>query len=81
MSDFPIQIPKLGVAMDEGTPLEWLVADSQPVTEGAPLYLIETEKVETEVTAPASGIVYWEVELNEVYPVGARIGRIATDGS
>ena len=51
----PINIPKLGVSMTEGTLVEWLVSDGDQVSEGQPLYVIETDKVENEVeaTAPA----------------------------
>ena len=76
--EVPIQIPKVSIAIHEATPIEWLVAEGQTVNEGDPLYLIETEKVETEVTAAVSGVVHWEAELNEVLPVGTRVGRIET---
>ena len=36
----PINIPKLGVSMTEGTLIEWLVADGAAVSEGDPIYLI-----------------------------------------
>ena len=52
----PINIPKLGVSMSEGTLVEWLVEDGEQVAEGQLLYLIETDKVENDVEAPASGI-------------------------
>ena len=35
----PINIPKLGVSMTEGTIVEWLVADGDQVTEGQALYV------------------------------------------
>ncbi len=74
----PINIPKLSMATDEGAPMEWLVPDGGRVEEGAELYSLETEKALTEVTAPASGIVHWEAELDEAYPVGTQIGWIET---
>jgi len=77
--EVPIQIPKVSIAIHEATPTEWLVADGETVTEGAPLFLVETEKVETEVTAAASGTVHWEAQLQETYPVGTRVGRIETN--
>jgi pyruvate/2-oxoglutarate dehydrogenase complex dihydrolipoamide acyltransferase (E2) component len=76
MSEIPVNIPKVSVAIDEATPTEWIVADGQPVTEGQPLYVIATDKVETEVPAPASGIVHWDGELEQAYQVGTRIGWI-----
>ena len=53
----PINIPKLGVSMTEGTLVEWLVADGDEVSEGQPLYVVETDKVENEVEATAAGTV------------------------
>ena len=78
MAEIEIKIPKLGIAIDEATPTEWLVEDGQPVNEGDPLFNVSTDKVETEVPSPASGIVYWDAELDEAYPVGTAIGCIRT---
>ena len=72
----PINIPKLGVSMTEGTIVEWLVADGDQVPEGQPLYLIETDKVENEVEATASGTMRITGEEGETYPVGESIGEI-----
>jgi len=74
----PINIPKLGVSMTEGTLVEWLVADGDQVAEGQPLYLIETDKVENEVAATASGTIHITGEAGETYPVGESIGEIQT---
>ena len=51
----PINIPKLGVSMSEGTLVEWLVQDGESVTEGQVLYRIETDKVENDVESPVAG--------------------------
>lgn len=75
-----VNIPKLSIATDEATPIEWLVSNGQRVAEGEPLFVVETEKVESEIPAPGSGIVQWEAELNQAYPVGTRIGRIEAGG-
>jgi pyruvate/2-oxoglutarate dehydrogenase complex dihydrolipoamide acyltransferase (E2) component len=74
----PINIPKLGVSMTEGTIVEWLVTDGDAVTEGQPLYLIETDKVENEVEATTAGTVRITGEEGETYPVGEQIGSIET---
>ena len=74
----PINIPKLGVSMTEGTLLEWLVADGDVVAEGDPIYLIETDKVENEVGATASGTLRRTGEEGETYAVGETIGEIET---
>jgi pyruvate/2-oxoglutarate dehydrogenase complex dihydrolipoamide acyltransferase (E2) component len=74
----PINVPKLGVSMTEGTIVEWLVADGDSITEGQPIYIIETDKVENEVEATASGTVRIAGEEGETYPVGETIGEIET---
>jgi pyruvate/2-oxoglutarate dehydrogenase complex dihydrolipoamide acyltransferase (E2) component len=70
-------IPKLGVAMTAGTIVEWLVADGDRVSAGDAIYLLETDKAETEVSAPISGVVRIEAGTGESYPVGTCIGEIA----
>jgi 2-oxoglutarate dehydrogenase E2 component (dihydrolipoamide succinyltransferase) len=72
----PINVPKLGVSMTEGTIVEWLVADGDTVSEGQPIFIIETDKVENEVEAIASGTVRITGEEGETYPVGEAIGAI-----
>ncbi len=74
----PINIPKLGVSMTEGTLIEWLVADGAVVSEGDPIYLIETDKVENEVNATASGTIRQTGEEGETYAVGESVGKIET---
>ena len=73
----PIYMPKFGMTMEEGLIVEWLVAEGDSVAEGDGLVLIETEKVSTEIEAPAGGIV---VELtcavDDEVPVGQIIGYI-----
>jgi Biotin-requiring enzyme/Beta-lactamase len=50
-----IRIPKFGMEMTEGTITEWLVEDGAAVAQDQPLYLLETDKVTNEVTAPVAG--------------------------
>ena len=71
-----INIPKLGVAMAEGTLLEWMVEDGQAVVAGQPLYRLETDKVENEVEAPVAGTIRVIAAAGETYPVGHTIAEI-----
>jgi pyruvate/2-oxoglutarate dehydrogenase complex dihydrolipoamide acyltransferase (E2) component len=72
----PLNIPKLGWTMEEGTLLQWLIDDGATVTAGDPLYILETDKVENEIAAPASGMLRRGGVEGEVYPVGTEIGAI-----
>ncbi len=74
----PLNIPKLGVSMTEGTLVEWLVSDGDQVDAGQVLYRIETDKVENDVEAPAAGVVRITGEEGETYSVGTSIGEIET---
>jgi pyruvate dehydrogenase E2 component (dihydrolipoamide acetyltransferase) len=48
-------MPKLGLTMEEGTIIRWLKAEGEEVEKGEPLFEVQTDKVNMEVEAPASG--------------------------
>jgi pyruvate/2-oxoglutarate dehydrogenase complex dihydrolipoamide acyltransferase (E2) component len=72
----PISIPKLGVAVTEGYLVEWSVPDGASVSIGEGLYVLETEKAETTIEAPATGIVRIHQQAGQTFPVGTTIGQI-----
>jgi pyruvate/2-oxoglutarate dehydrogenase complex dihydrolipoamide acyltransferase (E2) component len=71
-----ILLPKLGFSMSEGVVAEWLVADGGSVTEGKPLYSIESEKSVQEIDAPASGKLRIIIRPGATNPVGTVLGII-----
>lgn len=71
-----ILLPKLGFSMNEGVLAEWLVADGSTVTEGQPLYALESDKSTNEVDAPVSGTLRVLKEIGETYEVGTVLGVI-----
>ncbi len=50
-----VLLVKAGMTMTEGSVAEWYVPDGGTVEQGQPLYRMETEKIELEVEADASG--------------------------
>src|SRR3972149_4893014 len=66
-------MPQLGESVVEGTVSKWLKSEGQSVDEFEPLLEINTDKVDTEIPAPASG-----VRLRRAGPGGqrARAGRV-----
>ncbi len=72
----PINIPKLGVSMSEGTLVEWLVRDGDTVKAGDVIYRIETDKVENDVESPTDGLIRITGEEGETYEVGEQIATI-----
>lgn len=71
-----ILLPKIGFSMTEGVLAEWLVEDGATITEGQPLFSIETDKSTNEVEAPASGTLRISGTPGETYEVGSVIGTI-----
>lgn len=67
-------MPKLGLTMESGTILRWLVPDGAEVTAGQAVLLVETDKVETEIEASGSGVLAQTGETGVEYPCGVRIG-------
>ena len=74
------QMPKLGLTMEAGTIIGWHVADGAEVTEGTPVLAIETDKVESDVEASASGRLHQIGAPGETFGCGARIGWFLAEG-
>lgn len=71
-----VLMPKLGFSMNEGTLVEWLAADGASISEGQPLYALESDKSVQEIEAPASGTLKIIASVGEVYPVGELLAQI-----
>ncbi|MFG2939592.1 biotin/lipoyl-containing protein [Streptomyces sp. NPDC048282] len=71
-----IKLPKLGLTMEEGELLEWLVEDGDTVEEGQPIYILATDKVENEIESPATGTISLIGEIETTYKVGDVLAEI-----
>lgn len=74
------QMPKLGLTMESGTILEWLVPDGATVVPGQAVLLVETDKVESEIESRNSGVLRQTGEIGELYDCGVRIGWFLAEG-
>jgi 2-oxoglutarate dehydrogenase E2 component (dihydrolipoamide succinyltransferase) len=76
-----VLVPRLGEGVDEVTVTKWLKAVGEPVKELEPLLEVNTDKVDTEIPAPASGVVL-QVLMAEgmVGKVGDLLAVIGTAG-
>ena len=72
----PLTIPKLEMAMTEGTLTEWLVKDGAEVREGQPIYALETGKSVQDIAAPRSGKLKVIAAAGQLYQVGDLIAEI-----
>ncbi|MGH6614587.1 dihydrolipoamide acetyltransferase family protein [Sphingomonas sp.] len=69
-----IVMPKLGLTMSEGLLAEWHVAPGDEVRAGQLLFVVETDKISSEVDAPGSGrIVSLLVGIGETVNVGVPV--------
>jgi pyruvate dehydrogenase E2 component (dihydrolipoamide acetyltransferase) len=62
--------------MDEGTIIEWVVADGTPVMAGDVVYRLDTDKTELDVEAPVAGVLRIVAAAGGTFPVGTEVGRI-----
>ncbi len=71
-------LPKWGLTMDEGVIKTWRKQVGEAVTEGEVLADVETDKVSTELPAPAGGILARIlVPVETTVPVGTVLAIIA----
>jgi pyruvate dehydrogenase E2 component (dihydrolipoamide acetyltransferase) len=73
-------MPKLGLTMEEGTILEWLVDDGANVEPGTPVLRIETDKVESDVESVGSGRLHRLADVGSTHACGAVIALLLAEG-
>ena len=77
----PVTMPQLGESVTEGTVTRWLKQVGDTVVADEPLLEVSTDKVDTEIPAPASGVLLAiTVAEDEVVPVGAELALIGDVG-
>lgn len=73
-----VKMPKLGLEMEQGTILEWHVAEGDTVKEGETIAEVESEKSIGEVDAREGGVLRLiEFEEGATVPLGTPIGMVA----
>ncbi|MEU8432926.1 2-oxoglutarate dehydrogenase, E2 component, dihydrolipoamide succinyltransferase [Streptomyces sp. NPDC029216] len=76
-----VTLPALGESVTEGTVTRWLKAEGERVEADEPLLEVSTDKVDTEIPSPVSGILSSiKVAEDETVEVGAELA-IIDDGS
>ena len=75
-------MPALGESVTEGTVTRWLKQVGDNVTVDEALLEVSTDKVDTEIPSPASGVlVSIDVPVDSTVPVGARLAMIGGAGA
>lgn len=78
MAKMTLKMPKGAVSMQEGTIVEWKVANGDAISVGQPIYDVETEKTTIEVESPFAGVITILEEAGSTLKVGHPIAEIAT---
>lgn len=74
-------MPQAGQDLETGVVKQWLKAEGDPVTQGEPLVQIETEKINLDVEAPATGVLLRILVPNEAETaIFSTIGVIGEPG-
>jgi pyruvate dehydrogenase E2 component (dihydrolipoamide acetyltransferase) len=77
-----VVMPQMGVSVSEGTITKWVKSEGDSVEADETLLEISTDKVDTEVPSPASGVVQQIlVQEGETVEVGTKIAVIAPPGA
>jgi pyruvate dehydrogenase E2 component (dihydrolipoyllysine-residue acetyltransferase) len=77
-----VVMPQMGVSVSEGTITRWAKQVGEEVAADETLLEISTDKVDTEVPSPATGVVTEIlVQEGQTVPVGTVLARIGGDGA
>ncbi len=77
-----VVMPQMGESIAEGTIIKWLKAAGDQVDRDEPLFEITTDKVDTEVPSPASGVLKTIlVAEGETVDVGATVAEVEVTDS
>src|SRR5436309_5923788 len=77
-----VTMPRLGESVTEGTVTRWLKQEGDRVEADEPLLEVSTDKVDTEIPAPASGVLERiVVREDETAEVGSELAVIGDGGS
>ena len=78
----PVVMPALGESVTEGTVTRWLKNVGDNVSVDEPLLEVSTDKVDTEIPSPASGVLLSiEVPVDSTVAVGTRLASIGASGA
>ena len=76
-----VTMPRLGESVTEGTVTRWLKQEGERVEADEPLLEVSTDKVDTEIPSPATGVLSRIVGgEDETADVGSELAVIAGDG-
>ena len=76
-----VEIPEMGESVSEVVLLEWIKAAGEYVERDEPICILETDKANVDLPAPAAGILHPLKEVDAALEVGDKIAQIDESGS
>ena len=75
-----VEIPGMGESVTEVILIEWLKADGEMLERDEPICVLETDKANVDLPAPASGVLRHVSAIDDVLEVGNVLARIDAGG-
>jgi len=76
MTTVPVKIPPMGESITSGVLAKWHVADGATVRRDQPLFELETDKITSEATAEAAGVIRLAVKAGDEVRIGQVVATI-----
>jgi len=76
VSGTEVIVPKLGMSTEPVTLVEWKAKEGDKVEKGSVVLIVETEKIQHDVEAEASGYLHIIGEAGQAMPIGSAAGII-----
>lgn len=81
MARHHVQLPRMGESVSEATVIKWLKQPGDQVEEDEPLLEIATDKVDSDVPSPVSGVLVEQLcAVDQVVQVGENLAVVQTEG-
>jgi 2-oxoglutarate dehydrogenase E2 component (dihydrolipoamide succinyltransferase) len=71
-----VKVPAIGETITSGILAAWLVKDGASVAQNQPLFSLETDKITTDVAAPASGVIHIAVQAGSEVAIGQTVASV-----
>ncbi|HYP18370.1 MAG TPA: 2-oxo acid dehydrogenase subunit E2, partial [Opitutus sp.] len=79
MPKLEVKIPPMGESISSGVLAKWHVKNGDVVKKDQPLFELETDKITSEATAEATGVISLSVEAGAEVKIGQVVASINTD--
>ena len=76
-----VDVPEMGESVSEVTVLEWLKSEGEFVDKDEPICVLETDKANVDLPAPAAGTLQQLKQVDDTLSVGELLARIDEEGT